>query len=80
MLAAVFFFVCVQVKNLFLHPSVHRVGDGTVGMRRADSRSAGAVFATAKQRGVKVSNLIFCFHQTRTIPPSPSKPYRNPAR
>lgn len=45
-----------------------------------NSCGTGTVSVTVKQWGVKVSNLIFCFHQTRTIPPSPSKPYRNSSR
>lgn len=42
-----------------------------------NSCSTGTVFVSMKQCKVKVSNLIFCFHQTHTIPPSLVKPYGN---
>lgn len=41
------------------------------------SRSMGDRLCHQRQCKVKVSNLIFCFHQTRTIPPSLVKPFGN---
>lgn len=40
-------------------------------------RPAAAHLCHQKQYSVKASNLIFCFHQTCTIPPSVAKTYGN---